>query len=209
MKPVEQSLAELKPRQLWQRWRSRLIKFTAGYCLICLTLYFQQQRLMFYPTKQLAHTPAAYDLHYQDVWLPIGAEVEQSETLYGWWIPAQEPNAPVILYLHHNAINIGANVSQAAQFHELGYAVFLFDYRGFGQSSGTFPHESQVYQDAQVAWDYLTQDQKIAPGQIVIYGHSIGGAIAVELATQQPEAAALIVHNTFTSMRDMTKRFGV
>jgi uncharacterized protein len=70
-------------------------------------------------------------------------------------------------------INIGANVSQAHRFHRIGYSVFLFDYRGFGQSEGAFPTEAQVYEDAEAAWNYLTQTRNISPNQIVIYGHSI------------------------------------
>lgn len=189
-----------------QIWIKRLI---IGYGLICILLYFQQQRLIFFPTNQLQHTPSLYQLEYEDVWIPITNRKRQTEYIHGWWIPAQKANAPVMLYLHHNAINIGANVSQALQFHRLGYAVFLFDYRGFGQSDGAFPIESQVYEDAQAAWNYLTQKRQIPADQILIYGHSIGGAIAIELATKQPEAAALIVQSSFTSMRDLTKRFGL
>lgn len=66
-------------------------------------------------------------------------------------------------------------MSQALQFHKLGYTVVLFDYRGFGQSDGDFPIETQVYEDGQTAWTYLTQTRKVAPSKIVIYGHSIGG----------------------------------
>lgn len=193
----------------WKRWKPLATKLAVGYGLFCGALYFQQQRLMFFPTRQLAHTPSLYDLKYQDVQISVQTDAEQLETLHGWWIPAAQSDAPVMLYFHHNAINIGANVSQALQFHELGYSIFLFDYRGFGQSEGGFPHEDQLYQDAQAVWHYLTQQRSISPGDIVIYGHSVGGAIAIDLAAKQPDAAALIVQSSFTSMRDMTKRFGL
>ena len=68
---------------------------------------------------------------------------------------------------------------------------------------------TQVYEDGQAAWNYLTQTRGVLPSNIIIYGHSIGGAIAIEVASKHPEAAALIVQSSFTSMRDMTKRFGV
>ena len=190
-------------------WKPLFVKIAVSYGLVCLGLYFHQQRVMFFPTRKLANTPALYSLNYQDAWLPITTKLNQTKLLHGWWIPAQKRNAPVVLYLHHNAINIGANVSQALQFYEMGYSVFLFDYRGFGQSEGGFPNESQMYHDTQAAWDYLTQQQNISPENIVIYGHSIGGAIAIDLAAKHPEAAALIVQSAFTSMRDMTKRFGL
>ena len=198
-----------QPKNNKKRWRRFFLKFAVGYGLVCLTLYFQQQRLMFFPRRQLEHTPALYDLAHEEVWIPIFGEKQKAEAIHGWWIPAHQPDAPVMLYLHHNGINIGANVSQALQFHELGYSVFLFDYRGFGQSPGNFPNETQVYQDAQIAWDYLTQQREIAPQEIVIYGHSIGSAVAVDLAAQHPEAGALIIQSALTSMHDMTKRFGI
>lgn len=199
----------LNKKSAWKRSRPFIQRFAIGYSLLCVALYFQQQRVMFFPAKQLEHTPSLYQLKYQDVWIPISKPDGQTDRLHGWWIPADKPNAPVMLYFHHNAINIGANVSQALQFQKLGYSIFLFDYRGFGQSEGDFPTEPQLYEDAQAAWNYLTQARKIPSNRIVIYGHSVGGAIAIDLAVKQPEAAALIVQSSFTSMRDMTKRFGV
>ena len=192
-----------------KKWKTFAKRFAIAYALFCIALYFQQQRLIFFPTREIERTPARYELDYQDVWIAIANESDGGDRLHGWWIPAQQPDAPAILYFHHNAINIGANVSQAFHFHKLGYSVFLFDYRGFGRSKGNFPTESQVYEDARAAWNYLVRERQIPPSQIVIYGHSIGGAIAIDLAARHPEAAALVVQSAFTSMRDMTKRFGV
>ncbi|WP_180274553.1 alpha/beta hydrolase, partial [Tychonema bourrellyi] len=109
----------------------------------------------------------------------------------------------VILYLHGNGLNVGANVEHANRFHRLGLSVFLIDYRGYGKSQGEFPTESQVYEDAQLAWDYLVKQRGINPKQIYIYGHSLGGAIAIDLAVRHPEAAGLIVEGSFTSARAM------
>ncbi|MEG4105958.1 alpha/beta hydrolase [Microcoleus sp. S13_C5] len=109
----------------------------------------------------------------------------------------------VILYLHGNASNVGANVEHAYRFHRLGLSVFVIDYRGYGKSQGDFPSESQVYEDAQLAWDYLVKQRGINPNQIYIYGHSLGGAIAIDLAVRHPEAAGLIVEGSFTSTRAM------
>ena len=105
----------------------------------------------------------------------------------------------VVLYLHGNGSNVGANVEHANRFHRLGLSVFLIDYRGYGNSRGDFPSESQVYEDAQLAWDYLVKQRGIHPSQIYIYGHSLGGAIAIDLAVRHPEAAGLIVEGSFTS----------
>ena len=109
----------------------------------------------------------------------------------------------VVLYLHGNALNVGANVEHANRFHRLGLSVFLIDYRGYGKSQGDFPSESRVYEDAQLAWDYLVKQRGIKPSQIYIYGHSLGGAIAIDLAVRHPEAAGLIVEGSFTSARAM------
>ena len=109
----------------------------------------------------------------------------------------------VVLYLHGNGSNMGANVEHANRFHRLGLSVFAIDYRGYGKSQGDFPSESQVYEDAQLAWDYLVKQQGVNPNQIYIYGHSLGGAIAIDLAVRHPEAAGLIVEGSFTSTRAM------
>ncbi|MEZ2302762.1 MAG: alpha/beta hydrolase [Microcoleus sp.] len=109
----------------------------------------------------------------------------------------------VVLYLHGNGLNVGANVEHANRFHRLGLSVFLIDYRGYGKSQGEFPTESQVYEDAQLAMDYLVKQRGINPKQIYIYGHSLGGAIAIDLAVRNPEAGGLIVEGSFTSAREM------
>ncbi len=196
-------------QRIGQNWRKFAQRFAIGYGLVCLLLYSQQQRLMFHPSKTLEHTPNLYQLTYEDLSIPVVSASGKTERLHGWWIPADNKNAPVMLYFHHNAMNIGSNVSQALQFHKLGYSIVLFDYRGFGQSEGRFPTEAQVYEDAEAAWNYVVQTRKIAANRVVIYGHSIGGAIAVNLAAKHPEAGALVVQSSFTSMRDMTKHFGL
>jgi uncharacterized protein len=109
----------------------------------------------------------------------------------------------VVLYLHGNGLNVGANVEHANRFHRLGLSVFLIDYRGYGKSQGEFPTESQVYEDAELAWNYLVKQRGINPKQIYIYGHSLGGAVAIDLAVRYPQAAGLIVQGSFTSARAM------
>ncbi len=175
--------------------------------MLCNFLF--QSHLIFFPSHTLEHTLALYQLRYEEVWLPVSARENKVERINGWWIPSDNPKAPTMLYFHHNAINIGANVSQAKKFHQMGCSIFLFDYRGFGHREGSFPTETQVYQDADAVWSYLTRQRNIPANQIFIYGHSVGGAIAVDLAIRHPEAAGLIVQSTFTSLRDMTKRLGI
>ncbi|MEG4998203.1 alpha/beta hydrolase [Microcoleus sp. B4-D4] len=109
----------------------------------------------------------------------------------------------VVLYLHGNGSTLGSTVEHANRFHQLGVSVFAIDYRGYGKSQGDFPSESGVYEDAELAWDYLVKQRGIHPNQIYIYGHSLGGAIAIDLAVRHPEAAGLIVEGSFTSVREM------
>lgn len=87
----------------------------------------------------------------------------------------------------------------------MGFSVFLISYRGYGKSDGTFPFEATVYSDARAAWSYLTEQKGVDPGSIFIYGHSLGGAVAIELATNHPEAGGLIIEAAFTSIADMAR----
>jgi hypothetical protein len=175
-----------------------------SYLVACILLFWQQQRFIFVPSATVETTPAEYGIPFQDIWLPIKTSTGQTEQIHGWWIPAPDKSVGTVLYLHGNGINIGANVEHALRFHKLGFSVLLIDYRGYGRSVSAFPSEASVYADAQRAWDYLVQDRRIPPVQIYIYGHSLGGAIAVELATRQPQAAAVIVESSFTSIRALT-----
>jgi fermentation-respiration switch protein FrsA (DUF1100 family) len=109
-----------------------------------------------------------------------------------------------MIYLHGNSSNIsGANLRAASRFRQAGFSILLVDYRGYGKSTGAFPTEASVYRDAQSMWDYLIEERGIKAENIYIYGHSLGGAIAINLAVKSPQAAGLIVECTFTSIREM------
>jgi uncharacterized protein len=82
----------------------------------------------------------------------------------------------------------------------------MVDYRGYGDSDYRLPSEASVYQDSQAAWRYLTQDRGVPPAQVLIYGESLGGAIALDLAVRNPDAGGLVLQSTFTSMRAMADR---
>lgn len=170
-------------------------------------LYVRQTRLIFFPDRALESTPADVGVAFEEVWIEVPT-VAGVERVHGWWMPASRPQAArgALLYLHGNGANIGANVNHAARFHQMGLAVLLVDYRGYGLSDGDFPAEATVYEDAQASWDFLVEELDYAPQEIFIYGHSLGGAIAIDLAVRQPEAAGLIVQSSFTSMLDMAHR---
>ena len=188
-----------------------LFKFSFGilaiaYLSACLYLFLEQKRFIFFPSTAIATTPADFNLVYQEVWLPVETKAGKVERIHGWWIPGK--GEKTLLYLHGNGINIGANVADAYRFHQLGFSVLLIDYRGYGRSEGNFPTETAVYQDAETAWYYLVKERKIAAKDIFVYGHSLGGAIAINLVVKYPDAAGLIVQSSFTSMRQMVDRMG-
>jgi uncharacterized protein len=192
-----------RPNTLPRRLGILLLGVGCFYGLACGLLYTFQNRFLFVPTQTIEQTPAKYGLTYKAVWLPIG---DQGNRLYAWWIPAQSKTAPTVLYCHGNGHNVGEVSELASRFHKMGLSVFAFDYRGYGKSEGEFPSETAIYADAERAWDYLIKDQKIPPEKIVIYGHSLGGAIAINLATQHPNAGGLIVQSSFTTALEMAKR---
>lgn len=148
--------------------------------------------------------------------LPAGVEDVQlqspalaaDESLYAWWWPAPRKDAPALLYLHGSRWNLTGQLFRIEQLHAMGFSVLAVDYRGFGQSRGPLPSERSVYQDALIAWEHLARLQPDASKRF-IYGHSLGGAVAVNLAheladdKQSPQAAGLIVESSFTNLGDV------
>jgi len=165
-------------------------------------LFAMQKELIFNPTKTLQTTPDRLGLAFESVKIPSGTGNERGE-LDAWWIPAAHANDITLLYLHGNDLNVSSNVSHAQRLHDMGYNVLLADYRGYGNSTGGAPSEAKVYEDAEATWNYLRQKKGLKSAQIFIYGHSLGGAIAIDLATHHADAAGLIVESTFTSMQAM------
>jgi uncharacterized protein len=170
------------------------------YSAACVFLYFRQAHFIFATERAIKVTPADFQLNYQNVYIPVTNQRGETEKIHGWWIPHPNKEAKPLLYLHGNGITVGENAEHANRLHKLGFSVLLIDYRGFGRSEGEFPSESQVYEDAQAAWNYLVKQQT---QKIFIYGHSLGGAVAVDLAIHHPEAAGLIVESSFTSILDL------
>jgi fermentation-respiration switch protein FrsA (DUF1100 family) len=162
--------------------------------------------LIFKPALELQTNPGRVGLKFEVVHIPSGGG-----ELYGWWIPSAQADAPTLLYLHGNDDNISHahDIDNALRMHGMGYNLLLIDYRGYGESTGGPPSESKVYEDAEAAWNYLIRQRHCLPQRTFIYGHSLGGAIAVDLAVHHPEAAGLIAESTFTTMAAMGKlRYG-
>ncbi|MEO0532331.1 MAG: alpha/beta fold hydrolase [Cyanobacteria bacterium P01_A01_bin.123] len=174
-----------------------------AYGLACTWLAWRQSHLLYFPDAELDETPALLNLLHETVEIPVG-QGNAAGNLYGWWLPIQD-SEQVLLYFHGNGGNISSNLSHAQRFNRMGFSVLLMDYRGYGQSTGPFPSEARFYEDAAAMWQYLIETRGIVPEQIVLYGHSLGGAIAIQLASQYPGARALVAQGSFTSMRDMAR----
>jgi pimeloyl-ACP methyl ester carboxylesterase len=165
----------------------------------CAYLSEKQGELIFRPTKEAAWwgaNPSQY--HFEEHWIPVGAD---GQRLHAWWLKADEVGAPVMLYLHGARWNLTGSASRIDRWRRLGFSVLAVDYRGFGKSSDVAPTEENSYEDAVAAWDYLAKLTPSGPHYIV--GHSLGGAIATELALRRPQAAGLVLESTFTSVSDM------
>ncbi|GIV59615.1 alpha/beta hydrolase [Rhodocaloribacter litoris] len=176
-----------------------LLTLLGGYALLVLVVFTFQHRLLFLPSPDLGPTPAAHGLAYEDVTL----ETEDGERLHGWWIPAEHPRATLLLF-HGNAGNISGRLPLISVWHGLGLNVFVFDYRGYGRSTGT-PSEEGLYRDAAAAWHYLTATRGLAPEEVLLLGRSLGGGPATWLA-ERAGPGALILESTFTSVPDVAAR---
>jgi uncharacterized protein len=171
------------------------------YIGLCGWLWVSQRRLMYLPSSALGATPSDLSLGYEEVWIPLTEN--EGGGLHGWWLPADRRGALTILYLHGNAGNVSSNFAKAAALRAIGAAVLAVDYRGYGLSSGPFPNEQRLYSDAWAAWQFLHREKGVSAQQLVVYGHSLGGAIGIDLARRVPHLAGLIVEGSFTSMADM------
>ena len=170
----------------------------AAYGVLLLAVYFFQSHLVFFPEtgREIVATPDQVGLPYEDIRLQTADGV----SLHGWYIPAVQSRGTV-LFLHGNAGNISHRLDSVQMFHRMGYSTLIIDYRGYGNSGGA-PGEQGTYQDAGAAWNYLTLQRHIPSCRIVVFGESLGGAVAAWLAARQ-KPAALVIASGFTSVPDL------
>lgn len=191
-----------------RNWTRRIfigaVAIVVLYAAACAYMWATQLDHVFEPELALQTTPDRMGMKFEELRIPVGSGADRGE-LQAWWIPSENANAPTLLYLHGNYRNIGNNLEHTLRLHNLGINVLLSDYRGYGRSSGGRPNEAKVYEDAEAAWQYLLKQRGVKPQQAFIYGHSLGGAIAIDLAVHHPEAAGLITESSFTSMVEMGK----
>lgn len=164
--------------------------------------YFEHINIYF-PEREIISTPAAYGLIYEELTLTT----KDKKKINAWFIPSSS-SAPVIVFCHGNAGNISHRMDKIRIFNSLGLGVLIFDYRGYGKSTGR-PSEKGTYLDAEAAYQYLAsarvKNRTSMAGGILFYGESLGCAVAAELALRH-EAAGLILESPFTSITDMGTR---
>lgn len=168
--------------------------------LLSLLLYLFQPKFVYFPQSTIDYTPDMVGLPYEDIHLLTKDNVN----IHGWFIPVKEASK-TLLFFHGNGGNISHRLDSLKIFHEIGLSIFIIDYRGYGLSQGS-ASEQGTYQDAEAAWKYLTKTRGIADKDIIIFGRSMGGAVATWLANQHTPDL-LMLESTFTSIADMGKHY--
>lgn len=174
----------------------KIILIVAG---VFLYVRWLESRSLFYPVKEVGFTPRDIGAPYEEITFTTPDGVK----LRGWLIRSND-NGRTVLYCHGNAGNIGDRMPKLKILRELGLNVFIFDYRGYGESEGK-PSEEGVYLDARAAYDHLTGRPDIDKDHIAVYGVSLGGAVAIDLAVNR-KIAGMVIDSSFTSAREMAQR---
>jgi len=170
------------------------------YLAFLITIYFMQDRMLYFPDREILQTPKDIGLEYEEVSL----QTKDNVIVSGWYIPAKHEKG-VLLFCHGNAGNISHRLESISIFHDIGLSVLIFDYRGYGKSEGK-PSEKGTYCDAEAAWNYLVEVKRKTPDRIIVFGRSLGAAIAADIALKKIPAG-LIMESSFLSVPEMGKRY--
>ena len=196
-----------------------------AYCSLGIILYIMQPTFLYGPVREVLYTPDELGMDFENVVF----ETEDGLNLNGWYIPAPledrmqksltgsvqsegslltgpvENSQYTVLFCHGNGGNMMHRLDSINIFYNLGLNCFIFDYRGYGSSEGK-PGEKGTYLDAMAAYKWLTEEKKVSPKNIIVFGRSLGGSIAAQLAAKV-EARALIIESAFTSYVDIGRKF--
>lgn len=168
----------------------------ALYILLLAGVWAVQEKLMFgRRTTELIATPADRGWAYEDVWIDVAGE-----KTHAWWVPVENARGTV-LFAHGSGRNISGYLNDVEIFRELGLSVLLYDYGGYGASSGT-PSEARCYEDAQAMWEHLVRERSLPPEKIVLAGSSMGSGVTTYLASQV-SPGGVILESAFTSVPDL------
>jgi uncharacterized protein len=176
-----------------------VVSLLLGVLSLVALLVLLEKRLIYFPYRTLDPTPSSLGLAFEDVRLTA----EDGVRIHGWFLPVDNPRYTVLV-CHGNAGNISHRLDRAMSLQgQIGASVLLFDYRGYGQSEGS-PDEEGTYRDARAAYAFLTERKGAKPESLVLFGESLGTAVALQLALEKP-ARALVLESPFASMRDMAR----
>lgn len=176
------------------------IGLVLGYLVIVAFAYVKQGGMLYFPMKEISATPKDIGLDFEDITL----KTEDGLNISAWYVPSENERG-VLLFFHGNAGNISHRLDSIRIFHDLDLSVLIVDYRGYGKSEGQ-PTEKGTYIDAEAAWDYLVNVKNVKPEKVILFGRSLGSAVAAETALKH-KAGALIIESGFTSVPDLGSRF--
>ena len=174
----------------------------------CSTLDERQREWIFQPSDRSWGNSEAMSQGMDDVWIDFKSSLTgEPARLHGLWLgdAPLSPDRPVMLYLHGARYNVAGSAPRIQRMHELGFSVLAIDYRGFGKSTQALPSEDSAREDARAAWDWLAR--KYPKQHRYIFGHSLGGAIGIDLASHVKDESGVIVESTFTSIADVVSSF--
>ncbi len=162
-----------------------------SYLTLCLLFYVGQWQFVLHPSRAVPQTPASLGLAFQPV--RFGDDVSGEPQLTGWWIPGDAPAAdPTVLMLHGETGSMSDALPAARALHAAGLNVFLFDYRGYGQSAGRHPTEALMQHDAASSLQYVTDAHGSASG-LLVYGQGLAASLAVRLCAEHPGVNGLVL----------------
>jgi uncharacterized protein len=170
----------------------------------CIGLEQKERELTFRATRADAGWYSGIPTGLVEVDLPVNPGAD-APRIHAWWWPDDDPHAPLVYYLHGARWNLTGHLNRIAQLRRFGFSVFAIDYRGFGKSDGDLPSETTVYEDAHAGWRWIVAHEP-DPARRIIYGHSLGGAVAIDLAASLPPAdgaRGLVVESSFTTFAEM------
>ncbi len=185
------------------RWRAALV-IALGLALLagCASLHEKQGDWIFNPREGSWGGTADAVKSMDDEWIEFQSSVTGKPVkLHALWERAANPDAPILMYLHGARWNVTGSAYRMQRMRDLGFNVLAVDYRGFGKTSHETPSEAMAYEDARAAWNWLAKTHGSKPR--FIFGHSLGGAVAIDLAANVNDEQGTIVEGTFTSIPDV------
>ena len=166
------------------------------YAIVLILIYINQSKLVYFPSTDISTNPKSVGLEYESIIF----HSSDNTKLHAWYIPKKGADV-TLLFLHGNGGNISHRLDSIKLFNSLEMNVFIFDYRGYGNSEGS-ANEQNTYDDARSAWDYLIKNKNVKAEDIIIFGRSLGGAIAANLgSTTKPKG--IILESTFTTAKEL------